>query len=67
MNKQKYNCLPKYWRALALLYRYILRLGFLDGKEGFYGLLQSLWYRILCDAKMEELSNVINKKLAPSL
>ena len=27
--------------------------------------LQSLWYRILCDAKMEELSNVINKKISP--
>lgn len=70
MNKQKYNYLPKYWRALALfLYRYILRLGFLDGKEGFlWAFLQSLWYRILCDAKMEELSNVINKKIRiPSL
>lgn len=33
------------------LYRYVLRGGFLDGREGFiYHALQALWYRLLIDA-----------------
>lgn len=40
-----------YW-----LYRYILCFGFLDGKSGFYWhLMQGLWYRVLVDAKVEEI------------
>lgn len=38
------------------LYRYIVCCGFLDGKAGFYWhLMQGLWYRILVDAKVEEI------------
>lgn len=38
------------------LYRYIVRCGFLDGKSGFYWhLMQGLWYRVLVDAKVEEI------------
>lgn len=39
-------------RALAyFLYRYIVRGGFLDGREGFiYHSLQAFWYRLLIDA-----------------
>jgi len=34
-----------------------MRLGFLDGKEGFlYAFLQAYWYRILVDAKIYEAS-----------
>jgi hypothetical protein len=40
---------------LFFLYRYIIRLGFLDGKEGLiYCVLQTLWFRFLVDAKLYE-------------
>ena len=37
------------------IYRYYIRLGFLDGKEGkIYHFLQAYWYRFLVDAKIYE-------------
>lgn len=37
------------------IYRYYIRLGFLDGKEGLaYHFLQGYWYRFLVDAKIYE-------------
>ena len=37
------------------IYRYFIRLGFLDGKEGLiYHFLQGYWYRFLVDAKIYE-------------
>ena len=40
---------------LYFLYRYFLRLGFLDGKEGLiFHFLQGFWYRFLVDAKLFE-------------
>ena len=40
------------------VYRYIFRLGFLDGKEGFiFHFLQAFWYRLVIDIKMDELKN----------
>jgi glycosyltransferase involved in cell wall biosynthesis len=49
--------LPLYVRpCLYFLYRYIVRLGFLDGKEGFvFHVLQGFWYRLLVDIKLDEL------------
>ncbi len=47
---------PLFLRAFLLfLYRYIWKLGFLDGKEGliFY-VLQTFWFRFLVDAKLYE-------------
>jgi glycosyltransferase involved in cell wall biosynthesis len=47
---------PLFWRAFLLFfYRYVVKLGFLDGKEGliFY-VLQTLWFRFLVDAKLYE-------------
>lgn len=39
------------------IYRYIFRLGFLDGKEGLiFHFLQGYWYRFLVDAKIYEQS-----------
>ncbi|HEY3130070.1 MAG TPA: glycosyltransferase family 2 protein, partial [Acidobacteriota bacterium] len=36
-------------------YRYFLRLGFLDGKEGLiFHFLQGCWYRFLVDVKIFE-------------
>ena len=50
--------MPAAWRSwLYYLYRYYLRLGFLDGPEGrIYHFLQAYWYRFLCDAKLLEAS-----------
>ena len=42
--------------ALYFLYRYIFRLGFLDGSKGFiWHFLQGFWYRLLVDVKVMEL------------
>jgi glycosyltransferase involved in cell wall biosynthesis len=51
-----YNGAPYFTRAVGLfIYRYFLRLGFLDGMEGliFY-VLQTFWFRFLVDAKLYE-------------
>lgn len=55
--KLKYIKLPLFWRAFAFfVYRYVFRLGFLDGKEGFlWHFLQGFWYRTLADAKVFEI------------
>jgi|SRR5580704_12602588 glycosyltransferase involved in cell wall biosynthesis len=55
--KTRWNSLPLYLRPFLLfIYRYFLRLGFLDGKEGFiFHFLQSLWFRLLVDIRREEL------------
>jgi len=52
-----YARLPGGLRALAyFLYRYLLRLGFLDGREGAaFHVLQGFWYRYLVDAKLREV------------
>ena len=37
------------------LYRYFIKLGFLDGKEGLiFHFIQGYWYRFLVDAKIYE-------------
>lgn len=48
--------LPLFVRPmLYFFYRYVLRLGFLDGRTGFlFHFLHGLWYRMLVDAKMLE-------------
>ena len=58
--KRLYRRLPLFWRAAAYFcYRYIVRLGFLDGCEGFlWHFLQGWWYRTLVDAKILELRNI---------
>ena len=55
--KQLYYRLPAGPRALAyFVYRYVFRLGFLDGREGFYfAFFQALWFRLLVDGKVQEL------------
>jgi glycosyltransferase involved in cell wall biosynthesis len=51
-----YNDAPLFLRPFALFfYRYFLRLGFLDGREGFiFWTLQTFWFRFLIDAKLFE-------------
>lgn len=42
---------------LYFIYRYYLRMGFLDGKEGYmFHFLQGYWYRYLIDMKLYEKS-----------
>ena len=49
--KQHWYAMPLYVRPfLYFLYRYFIRLGFLDGKEGFiFHFLQAFWYRLMVD------------------
>lgn len=56
-----YNRLPLFVRPiLYFIYRYIFRLGFLDGQEGFaYHFMQGLWYRCLVDLKCFEAERII--------
>ncbi len=51
-----YARLPLFFRAfLWFFYRYVFRLGFLDGKEGLiFHFLQGCWYRFYVDAKIYE-------------
>lgn len=51
-----YGNFPLFVRpTLYFMYRYIIRFGFLDGKEGFiFHFLQGFWYRLLVDAKIWE-------------
>lgn len=55
--KARYAKRPMFWRAFGyFLYRYIIRLGFLDGTEGFlWDFMQGWWYRTLVDAKVREI------------
>ena len=60
--KIKYSKMPLFIRPfLNFIYRYILKGGFLDGKEGFiWHILQGFWYRMLVDAKIFELKKRFN-------
>lgn len=51
-----YGQAPILLRALLyFFYRYFIRLGFLDGREGLiFHFLQGFWYRFLVDAKLYE-------------
>lgn len=55
--KSRFHSFPLFARSfLNFSYRYIFRLGFLDGKAGFvWHFLQGFWYRYLVDAKIYEL------------
>lgn len=55
--KLKYMKMPLFIRPFANFFvRYILKGGFLDGKEGFiWHILQGFWYRMLVDAKIYEI------------
>ena len=54
--KELYYKLPTGLRSLSyFIYRYVFRLGFLDGTTGFYfAFFQALWFRMLVDPKMYE-------------
>lgn len=57
--KKKYYRMPLYIRPVVyFLYRYFIRLGILDGKNGFiFHFLQAFWFRLIVDIRLEELLN----------
>ena len=66
-----YSYLPLFSRPfLYFIYRYIIKLGFLDGERGFiFHFMQSYWYRNLVDSKIYEVllySKLENKSLVDS-
>jgi len=62
-SRNLYVKLPLIIRVFIIFfYRYFFCLGFLHGKAGLiYFFLQSLWYRILVDAKILEVEKLIKK------
>lgn len=57
LKEEVYARLPGGFRAfIYFIYRYVLRLGFLDGQAGAaFHFLQGFWYRYLVDAKVSEV------------
>lgn len=51
---------PLYVRPfLYFFYRYVIRLGFLDGRQGLiFHFMQACWYRLLVDVHLDELRTV---------
>ena len=64
--KIKYAGLPHFTRPfLYFTYRYIFKLGFLDGTKGLiWHVLQGFWYRFLVDAKVYEVYRVAGRNKA---
>ncbi len=56
-DKSTYSKMPPYWRAfLYFFYRHFIKLGFLDGYQGFlWNFFQGWWYRIMADVKIAEI------------
>ncbi len=55
-NRVWVNLPPLIWPFIYFFYRYVLKGGFLDGKEALiYHMLQGLWYPLLIDAKYLEI------------
>jgi glycosyltransferase involved in cell wall biosynthesis len=61
IKEKVYNRIPFELSAFGyFLYRYIVRLGFLDGRKGLvYHALQGFWYRFLVGAKVQELERAL--------
>ena len=64
IKEKVYTRLPGGFRAFAyFLYRFVIRLGFLDGQAGTaFHFLQGFWYRYLVDAKMAEAERYMKEK-----
>ncbi|UCS93977.1 glycosyltransferase family 2 protein [Echinicola marina] len=61
--KLQYVKQPLFWRSFAyFIYRYLLKGGFTEGKEGFlWHFLQGWWYRTLVDAKIYEIKKACGR------
>jgi len=62
-SKKFYYSLPPFFRAFTyFIYRYFIRLGFLDGGKGLiFALRQVLWYRWLVDLEIWKLTKSLNE------
>ncbi|WP_210530256.1 glycosyltransferase family 2 protein [Rubellimicrobium arenae] len=69
LKERVYARLPGGFRAFAyFFYRYVVRMGFLDGKEGTaFHVLQGFWYRYLVDTKLHEVKTYMHRTGAPPL
>lgn len=59
-----YNRSPLFFRAFVyFFYRYVVRLGFLDGKQGLiFHILQGFWFRFYIDARLWESQRDIDSQ-----
>ncbi len=64
IKERVYARLPAGFRAFAyFFYRYVIRLGFLDGRAGTaFHVLQGFWYRYLVDAKVAEVERYMREE-----
>lgn len=64
LKERVYARLPGGLRAFAyFFYRYVIRLGFLDGQAGTaFHVLQGFWYRYLVDAKVAEVKRYMKQE-----
>lgn len=61
--QQLWNGLPLYFRPfLYFCYRFFIRLGFLDGKQGMiFHFLHAFWFRLLTDIKIDEKQKQVRR------
>ncbi len=66
--KARWRRLPLFVRpCLYFIYRYVVRLGFLDGREGFvFHVMQAFWYRLLVDINIHEIASARTPESGPS-
>lgn len=66
LKESVYNQLPVEISAfIYFLFRYVVQMGFLDGREGFtYHVLQGFWYRFLVGAKLRELEQAVRQAVS---
>ena len=64
LKEKIYSRIPLFVRPLFyFIYRYVFRLGFLDGKPGLiWHFLQGFWYRFLVDAKVYDIERRAKKE-----
>jgi len=62
--KQLFFGLPLYLRPfIYFFYRYVILLGFLDGKQGaIFHFMQAFWFRLVWDVRLEELNSKAAKQ-----
>lgn len=65
-DKSIYSKMPLFWRAFFyFVYRHFIRLGFLDGYQGFlWNFFQGWWYRTLVDTKICEIKKACGTDVA---
>lgn len=64
IKEKVYSRMPTSLRAsVYFFYRYIIRFGFMDGREGLcFHVLQGFWYRFLVDAKLHEVKTCMSRE-----